>query len=306
MPTRPSPRAQLDAFIEDLRAKRYSPGGEDQARMVLPRFFAQLREQGVGDLRAVTEAHLAAYVRGLSRQRTKYGRPLSLSTRAIYIGVLRRFFAFLDRRSVILRNPALHLRYPRRDTIPRGVLSEAEAERFMETPPDSTRGGQRDRAILETLYGTGVRIGECARIDVSDLDLASGRLLVRDGKGRKDRFVPVSGRAAAALALYLRDVRPALVHDPAEAALFLSFFGTRLKQGTLYVLVKRHARTARLRVSPHGLRHACATHLLARGADLRHIQALLGHSLLDTTAVYTRVNVSGLRQVLDRAHPRGR
>jgi integrase/recombinase XerD len=294
----------MQVYTEDLTSKRYA--SVDQARMVLPRLFAYLKKEGIRDVRAVSETHLTAYLRGLCRQRSQYGRPLAVATRLIYIAVVRRFFAFLDKRSVILRNPALHLRYPRRPVIPRGVLTEAEAVRLMETPPDSTRGGPRDRAILETLYGTGIRIGECGRIDVSDLDLSQGQLLVRDGKGRKDRVVPVAGRAAAALAVYLRDIRPALVHDPMEAALFLSHFGTRLKKGTLYVLVKNHARTARLKVSPHGLRHACATHLLARGADLRHIQALLGHSFIDTTALYTRVNTSGLREVLDRAHPRGK
>jgi integrase/recombinase XerD len=165
--------------------------------------------------------------------------------------------------------------------------------------------GKRDRAALETLYGTGIRRGECVRLDLTDLDLGQGVLLVRDGKGRKDRFVPVAGRAALALDLYLRE-RPALVSDPREGALFLSRFGRRLGKVGLAALVARHALAARVSAHPHALRHACATHLLKGGADVRHVQELLGHKSLQTTALYTRVGVEDLRQVLARCHPRER
>lgn len=297
-------QALLEAFVEELRAKRYSEGCMQQVRQTLPLLFSYLRGRGVRDLRGVTEAHLVAYARELKQRRTRRGTVLSTATQAVRIGAIRRFFGFLERRGFLLHNPAAHLPSPRERWMPRVVLSEKQVERLMETPPARTRSGQRDRAILELLYGTGIRIGECARIDVMDLDLGEGWLLVRDGKWKKDRVVPVAGRAAAAVALYIREVRPSFVHDPQEPALFLSHFGTRLKAGSLYVQIKGHAKAAGLSISPHGLRHACATHLLRRGADLRHIQELLGHSHLQTTTVYTRVNVSALREVVDRAHPR--
>ena len=139
---------------------------------------------------------------------------------------------------------------------------------------------------------------------MTDLDLLGRTLLVRNGKGRKDRMVPIPGKAAEALDTYVREVRPGFVHEGRESALFLSRVGMRLKSGSLYVLVKGHARAAGLVTSPHGLRHACATHLLAHGADVRHVQALLGHSQLQTTMIYTRVDVEALRQALARAHPR--
>lgn len=301
-----SARVLLHSFVEELRGQRYSEGGIRHVERALPPLFAHLKAKGVDDLRAVTQAHLTAYVRELARQRTWRGTRLSSATRSVQIGAIRRFFAFLERRGVLLQNPAAHIPYPRERRIPGPVLSEAQVRRLMETPPETTRSGRRDRAILELLYGTGIRIGECARVDVCDLDLGEGRLLVRDGKGRKDRMVPVSGRATAALAVYLSDVRPAFVHDPKEPALFLSHFGTRLKKGSLYVQIKGHVRACGLEASPHALRHACATHLLQRGADIRHIQELLGHSHLQTTAVYTRVTVSALRHVLDEAHPRAK
>ena len=152
--------------------------------------------------------------------------------------------------------------------------------------PDSLVG-LRDRAILETLYGI---------------------LLVRDGKGRKDRVVPVAGRAVLAVDVYLREARPDLVKNPREAALFITRFGTRVGKSMLDVIVRKHGQTARIprEVSPHVLRHSCATHLLKGGADVRHIEELLGHKSLQSTQLYTRVGVEDLREVLARSHPRER
>jgi len=197
---------------------------------------------------------------------------------------------------------------PTASPLPRVGVSEGQAARLMEAPPQETNTGKRDRAILETLYGMGLRRGECARLDVADVDLAAGTLLVRDGKGRKDRMVPVPGRAAAALSVYLRDVRRQLVVNPHEPALFLTaWWGKRLSEVSLSFLLRRHAQVAGIaNVHPHALRHACATHLLRGGADVRHVQAILGHKKLQTTSLYTRVVIEDLRQVVSRAHPRER
>ncbi|MBI1914448.1 MAG: tyrosine-type recombinase/integrase, partial [Planctomycetes bacterium] len=202
------------------------------------------------------------------------------------------------------RNPAAHLPLHKLDVLPRDVLSEREAEAVMNAPEARGPGGRRDRAILETLYGTAIRRSECARLDLEDLDLKEGTLLVRDGKGKKDRLVPVAGRAAIALDVYLREVRPHLVRDPKERALFLGRLGTRLSKVTIGLLVREHGRAAGVKLSPHGLRHACATHLVRRGADVRHVQRLLGHSTIETTARYTRVAIKDLREVFERSHPR--
>jgi integrase/recombinase XerD len=221
---------------------------------------------------------------------------------------VKSFFASLARRGLLLRSPAADLVIPSASPLPRVALSEAQATRLMEAPPQETSTGKRDHAILETLYGMGLRRGECARLDVADVDLAAGTLLVRDGKGRKDRFLPVPGRAAAALGVYLKDVRPRLVRNPHEPALFLTaWWGKRLSDVSLSFLLRRHAAAAGIvRVHPHALRHACTTHLLKGGADVRHVQVILGHKKLETTALYTRVVVEDLREVLEHAHPRER
>lgn len=295
--------ALLEHFVEALRVRRYSASSIEKARVELPRLIHHLEENGIRDARAVSEEHLAAYARHLERRITRRGTPLAAASRASTISTVRRFFDFLTSRGYLLHDPAESIPLPRRARLPRGILSESQARRFMAAPFPGSSIGKRDRAILELLYGAGIRLGEAVRADVSDLDLRQGLLLVRNGKGKKDRVVPVGGRAALALGTYLADARPELVRR-LESALFLSRDGARLSKIGLQAMVKRHAQAIGLHVSPHTLRHTCATHLLRGGADIRHVQELLGHRSLQTTALYTRVAIEDLRQVLARAHPR--
>jgi integrase/recombinase XerD len=295
--------ALLGHFVEELRVRRYSVSSIEKARAELPRLIHHLEENGVRDARAVSEGHLAAYARHLERLTTRRGTLLSASSRASAINTMRRFFAFLARRGHLLHDPAQAIPLPRRARLPRGILSERQARRLVAAPFPGSVIGKRDRAILETLYGNGIRLGEAVRADVSDLDLREGVLLVRSGKGKKDRVVPVEGRAAIALGTYLTEARPELAKR-VEAALFLSRDGARLSKVGLQAVVKRHGQAIGIHASPHTLRHTCATHLLRGGADIRHVQELLGHRSLQTTALYTRVAIEDLRQVLARAHPR--
>ena len=305
MPTRAAGdlAALLASYVQALRVRGYSASSLERASLELPPLIRHLEEAGVYDARAVGEDHLVAYARHLETRRTRRGAPLSVSTRASALSTMRRFFAFLACRGHRLGDPAQGIRLPRGARLPAGILSETQARRLVTAPSPATALGKRDRAVLEALYGTGIRLGEAARADVSDLDLHQGLLLVRSGKGRKDRVVPVLGRAAAALGTYLTSGRPAIVRGP-HPALFLSRGGLRLGLVGLRAVVRRHAQTVGVIASPHALRHTCATHLLRGGADIRHIQELLGHRSLATTALYTRVAVEDLRQALARAHPR--
>ena len=315
MPTREggdrSLGALLNAYLDELRARGVSLFLEQRARLVLPRLFAHLRDQGVREVRAVSEAHLIAFARHLAavpKKRGPEGAKLSPGTQGCYLDSVRGFFAFLEKRGVILINPALELPTPKALRLPRRVLSEAEARRLMNAPSRVSVLGHRDQAILETLYGTGIRRSECLRLDVTDLDLGQELLFVRNGKGKKDRLVPLTGQARAALDGYLRDGRPELVNDSREVALFLSKYGHRLGPTQLYALLRTHARAAGIKgpIFPHVMRHSYATHLLKGKASIRHVQELLGHQSLQATALYTRVDVEDLREVLRRCHPRER
>jgi len=316
MPRRPSRslpfRSWLRVYQGALRVRHASSSLEARAKSVLPRLFFHLREQGVRDLRTVKEEHLLGFV---SKLRASPGRNGTLAPWSLnaYTATLRSFFACLHREELLLVNPAQGLPLLPGPRLARAVPSEAEVARLVLAPAVTKRWPhrglvlrQRDQAILETLYGTGLRRCECLRLDVRDLNLAAGTLLVRNGKGRKDRVVPIPLRALMALDLYLQEARPRLLEEPREEAVFLSHKGKRLGVTGLRGLLLRHARAAGIArpLSVHSLRHAYATHLLRRGADVRHIQELLGHRAIETTELYTRVGVEDLRQVLRRSHPR--
>lgn len=295
----------LEAYLEHLRIHGYSRSTASHARTVLPRLFDHLRNAGVSDVRAAREADLASFLVRMRGWRSRSGEPVSPWTVFGYLTCVRAFFTFLEKSGRILINPARELLLRKPERLPR-ALSEEDARRLMGVPAYWGAVGPRDRAILEVFYGTGIRVGECVRLDLQDVALREGRLLVRNGKGKKDRVVPLVGQALAALDRYLREVRHALVRDPREQAVFLSAIGTRLSAVMLQRQVRQYAKALGLRVTPHVLRHSCATHLLRHGADVRQIQQLLGHRALETTALYTKVDVSDLATVLARAHPRER
>jgi site-specific recombinase XerD len=295
----------LTRYVEDLRARRYAPSSIKQVQIDGARLVQYLRAHRVTGARAVTEAHLAAYARALARWTTRRGQRLAPASRTIALSVARRFFAFLARHEIILWNPADVLAIPKIRSLPRGVLTIAQAHRLMAAPNPHAPIGLRDRAILELLYGTGLRLGEVVRLDLTDLDLRTGVVLVRTGKGRTDRIVPIGAAAAVALDRYLTDTRPMLT-NAGEPALFVNRSGARLQAPGLRVRVHQAGRRIGLTLTPHTLRHAYATHLLRGGADLRHVQALLGHRSLTTTAIYTRVAITDLRSLIQNCHPRDR
>ena len=297
----------VDVYLDALQVRNYSLSNIHSTRLVLDFFGRYLDGQGVRDVRRVSEAHITRFAAYLpTHESQRFRVPLSVTTQRFYIGCVRGFFAYLEQAEVILRNPAADVELPRVHRLPRGVLTVAQARKLMTTPNPWTAIGLRDSAMLEVFYGTGVRLSECLNLTLSDLDLRQRVLLVRNGKGRKDRIVPVPAQAAKALDRYLIDARPLLVRDPRVSNLFLSSRGRRMSQSNLSSMLHAYGREAGIpfNVSPHGLRHTCATHLIKGGADVRHVQKLLGHAELDNTAIYTRVAVKDLHEVMRKRHPR--
>ena len=206
-------------------------------------------------------------------------------------------------------NPGAKIHLPRAEKrLPRGILTAAEAERVMAQPDLDTKLGLRDRAILELLYSTGLRRGELERLTIRDLDISGGTLLVRQGKGKKDRMVPLSERASAWLEKYLDEVRPHLVHPargPDDGTVFLGQRGTSLQGQQMAKLVRVYLRAARVpkEGACHLFRHTCATLMLEGGADIRYVQRMLGHATLQSTEIYTHVAIRKLQEVHARTHP---
>ena len=253
-------------------------------------------------------------VRGYLAMLYREGR--SRSSAARKLAAIRAFGRYLRREDVTETEPAALVATPRQvHTIP-AHLSESEVTRLLETPNVGTPLGRRDRAMLELFYASGLRLSELVGLDLEDVNLSS-RLVRVLGKGRKERIVPFNTSAADAIRHYLRDrdalrgresfsatLRPKKTPDP----LFVNYRGQRLTGRSVHRLVHRYvsACSTRFGISPHALRHSFATHLLARGADLRAIQELLGHVRLGTTQRYTHVNVAQLTEIYRKAHPRAR
>jgi integrase/recombinase XerD len=225
---------------------------------------------------------------------------------------VRAFFQWLARQHHLLYNPASELELPKQQQrLPRHILSVAEVEQVLNACDTSEALGLRDRAMLETLYSTGMRRAELTGLRVDDLDLNRGTVFVRQGKGAKDRVVPIGERACRWVERYLFQVRPDLVDVDDDGTLFLAKHGEGMQAKQLSVIVRNAIAKAHLErfadthpnAACHLLRHACATHMLENGADIRYIQALLGHADLSTTEVYTRVSIQQLKAVHEKTHP---
>jgi integrase/recombinase XerD len=235
------------------------------------------------------------------------GGRLSAGTQRHRLEVLKSFFGWLWREGKLLMNPASQVVLPKiRRRLPQAHLTPKEAIRLMEATGCSTPLRMRDRAIVELLYATGIRNAEIRSLTLADV--CEGTLTIRGGKGGKDRVVPMGKMAAAALSDYLQEARPALAVKDGVANVFLTKHGLPLDAHAVIDAVKHAAQAAGIKkpIHPHSLRHACATHMLRGGADIRHIQKLLGHASLQTTQIYTLVEIGDLKAVHRLYHPRER
>ncbi|RMH11752.1 MAG: site-specific tyrosine recombinase XerD, partial [Gemmatimonadetes bacterium] len=269
-------------------------------RRDVARLVGDLDERGFGGPEAVDAGALRAHVYALVEAGL---RPTSVR-RAL--SAARTYFGWLVVEGVLADDPSQHLDSPRATRALPDVLSPEEVTRLLEALDDTHRFYWRDRALLEFLYASGVRVSEAVGLRVADLALDDGLATVL-GKGAKERIVPVGRPARVALERYLRDVRPALDRGRSGGKVFLNHRGGPLSRQSVFTLVKRAARRAGLderRVSPHTLRHSFATHLLEGGADLGVVQELLGHADISTTQIYTHVDRSYLREVHRSFHPR--
>jgi integrase/recombinase XerD len=302
----------LARFVEHMGVLGWSPRTVDGYRSQVRFFLAWLdQESDVTDITGITPEVLHAYQTWLYGSSDANGRSLSIATQAARLSVLRSFFRHLVKSDVLLYDPSSSLELPKRKGIlPRSVLSKQEMARLLAAPDATTPLGLRDRAMIEVLYSTGIRNAELRALQVYDLDLDRGLVRINQGKNAKDRVVPLGEVACRYLREYLTEARPGLLKARAggEATVFLSKNGKPLVPlGVLYPL-KKHARAAGIErvVTPHTLRHTFATHLLAGRADIRHIQAMLGHASVATTQIYTRIEVTDLKAVHRRCHPRER
>lgn len=295
-------------FREHLELRQCAARTVESYAGELRPLFAWLEGQGVEEPGAVTRDHLEGYRTHLFYLRTKAGEALSLQTQQARLTSVKAFFRFLLIDQYVLVDPAAALALPRVPrALPRALLTEGDVQNLLEAPDTATPLGLRDRAMLEVLYVTGIRNLELRGLRLDDVGLERAELRIARGKGNKSRMVPLGDEAVLWLDHFLREGRPQLVRDAAVRAVFLTWRGRPLTRETVAEIVLRCAVRAGLPpVTPHQLRHCCATHMLRHGAGLRHLQELLGHASATTTQRYTRVELSDLRRVLRRCHPRER
>lgn len=268
-----------------------------------------LEERGVSKPAEVTLPMLERYQRYLFHYRKEDGKPLTFRHQATRLASLRAFFKWLAKSHLALYNPASELPVPRPERrLPPVTLTAAEVEAVINQTDLRTSTGLRDRAILEVFYSTGIRRSELIALLLQDLDAARGAVFVRQGKGKRDRVVPIGERALAWVAKYQADARPFLVTGLDPGNLFLSERGGRLGKDWLTRLVTDYIEAAG--VGKHGschlFRHSVATLMLEGGADIRYIQQMLGHAKLETTQVYTHVSITQLKAVHQATHPASR
>jgi len=295
-----------DGYLESLRARNYSESTTEDRRQTINLFLSWAAERELIRAPEITRPILETFQRWLWRYTKPNGQRLGWSTQRGRLSTLKDWFRWMTRQNVILHNPASELELPRKEKrLPQEALSLAEVEKLLSVPDVTDPLGVRDRAMLELFYSTGMRRAELCGLDLADLNPERRTLHVRQGKGKKDRVVPVGERALHWLERYLREVRPRLSLDTRETALFLTAYGAAFNPDVVSRSVADWLRQAGLKRKGccHLLRHSCATHMLENGADIRFIQQLLGHEKLDTTAIYTAVSIKQLQEVHTRCHP---
>lgn len=298
-------RACVD-YLDWIEVRNYSPRTVVGFGASLAQFVEWCTERGVTRPAEVTRPVLERYQRHLFHRRKPDGTPLSNQTQYGRLVPVRGLFRFLVRQNRILSNPASDLEMPRVEhRLPRHVLSASEAEAVLAQPELTLGFGIRDRAILEVLYSTGMRRRELIALSIWDLDAERGTVSIRQGKGRRDRMVPIGERAAAWVGKYSADVRPGLVVPPDAGVLFLTKEGLDFTPDHLSGLVTRYVERAELAKhgSCHLFRHTMATLMLEGGADIRYIQQMLGHAELSTTQIYTQVSIRALKAIHTATHP---
>lgn len=296
----------MDKFLEWMRVTNYSERTVENRHLYLSYFILWAEDRGITRPSEVTKPVLERYQRSLYQHRKKDGQPLSFRSQHSRLVPIRAWFKWLARNNHILFNPASELELPRLERrLPKHVLTIREAELVIAVPNVGEPLGLRDRAILETLYSTGIRRMEVIGLKLYDMDVDRGTVMIRQGKGKKDRMVPIGERALAWIDRYITDVRPRLVADPNDVTLFLTHLGEAFTANRLTQMVRDYVDAADIgkRGACHLFRHTMATLMLENGADVRFIQAMLGHAKLETTQIYTQVSIRKLKEIHTATHP---
>lgn len=299
----------MRCFLEWLEIRGYSKATVTMRGKYLYYFWTWCEQRDITRAQDVTKTVLERYQRYVYHHLKKNGEALSVRSQFNQLAPVRTFFRWLTKNNHLLSNPAANLTMPRLEKkLPRSILTVEEVNEVLNATNVNEPLGIRDRAILETLYATGIRRRELIQLKIEDVDVKEGKLNINLGKGNKDRVLPLGERAVLWISKYLREVRDSLLKEVDDRALFLSKEGKEFHPNTLSFLVLKYVKTSKIGKagSCHMFRHTMATQMLEGGADIRFIQQMLGHSSLKSTEIYTQVSLRQLREVFMETHPAAR
>nr|WP_168119217.1 site-specific tyrosine recombinase XerD [Paenibacillus sp. HB172176] len=294
-------RTHMSAYMNHLKEeKRLSYNSITSYERDLNLFLHYLERQGIAEVCDVQRSHLSRYMLELKEQ----GRKTATISR--HLVSLKAFFLYLTLNGIIPGDPTLHIASPKQEKKTPNVITEATTNALLDTPKTCNPSGKRDKAMLELLYATGIRVSELVALNVEHLNLQLGFIQCL-GSQMKERIVPIGKPARTALTDYLDEGRDQLITDrDSQSAMFLNHLGTRMTRQGFWKMIKKYAREAQIEdeITPHTLRHSVAAHLLDNGADVRTVQELLGHSDISTTLKYSQLSRGRLKEQYISAHPR--
>ncbi len=292
----------VDTYLLHLKVERgLAKNTLDSYRRDLKKFVGYLRRNGINTLNEVDRRMIMSFMEDLHNQ---HRAPATISRN---LAAIRSFYSFLTQESLVKANPTTELDAPKIPKRLPNVMTVSQVAILMEQPNGNNAAGLRDKAMLELLYATGIRVSELVDLNLVDVNLEMGFLRCL-GKGSKERIVPMGKSAIEAIDAYLQKGRGKLIRNSEDQAVFVNIHGGRLTRQGFWKILKKYVRQAGFQgdITPHTLRHSFATHLLENGADLRAVQEMLGHSDISTTQIYTRVTAIHLRDVYQQSHPRAK
>ena len=283
-----------------------SPYTSRGAKSALKELNDILISQDIQEVDLITHDALMPYRETIAFRLTRKGQPLGIRSQGTLIGHVRAFFRWLHEQGHLLYDPSERLIAPKKPRpLPKSILEIKEVEHLFSLPDTSTPRGFRNRLVMEVLYSTGIRCAEVVGVQLVDVNLEDGYLMIRRGKGQKDRVVPLARVARDRMQSYLIDVRPSWVKSEQEQHVFLNRWGEGMSIESMSAIVRKYGRLSGINkvITTHTFRHTCATHMIRNGAPIRHVQEMLGHESLETTQIYTRVTINDLMAAHKKYHP---
>jgi len=290
-------------YVEYLKSRGFTKRSIETYAKRVKFFGGYLERKRIDHINEIDRQEVLEYQMYLMNKKPE----ISLNTQQGYLVILKSFMGYLVKSNKMLSNPAGDVELPRQKrSLPRGIMTVKEVRKLLKQPDVEDKYGLRDRAILEVLYSTGIRNQEIRELKVRDVDFKEQTMRIIDGKGRKDRIVPIGKASSEYLRQYIQKSRPLFLKNKEEQALFVGAKQRSLARATLSGIVRQYVKKAKIKkqVTAHSLRHSCATHMLRNRASLRHIQVLLGHKSLETTQKYMQVEIGDLKRAHRKYHPR--